>query len=62
MSERQADAKIKITPRMIEAAARVIADRFDLEIGGYAAIDVAECVLKLAFEADAASLSQRRDE
>ncbi len=45
------DAKysdVKITPQMIEAAERVIADRFDLELGGYRAHSVAEEVIRAA--------------
>lgn len=48
-AEPVADREIVITPQMIEAGARIIADQFDLEMGGYSAERIAELVLREAF-------------
>jgi hypothetical protein len=41
---------VEITPVMIAAAARVLADAFELEIDGYRACAVAEDVIRAALQ------------
>ena len=45
------DLEIEVTPDMIAAGARIIADRFDLEIGGWSAESVAEDVIRASLAA-----------